>query len=106
TGSYRYQIDGAGPWTTFTPHASNPVTQALSPGPHTVRVRDNNDCEISHTGTVGQPAGITFSSSPASPSTTYNGGSDAHITISNVQGGVGTKRFHWTRQGGGPGFPA
>ncbi|UZH55912.1 T9SS type A sorting domain-containing protein [Salinimicrobium tongyeongense] len=76
---YTYSING-GSFSTAT------TFNNLSPGDHTITVRDSKGCEASETLTVSQPDVLTLTNSTSSP-VSCNGGSDGSLSVGTVAGG-------------------
>ena len=90
TGAYTY---------VWSPSGGNaPTASGLAAGTYTVTVTDANNCSVTQSFTITEPAALT-----ATPGTqnhvSCNGGSNGSATV-NVTGGTGTYTYVWSPSGG------
>jgi hypothetical protein len=73
------------------------VLGGLSSGPHTIRVRDNNNCDYATIVNIGTPLAISITTPTVVA--TCSGSSTGSITLT-VSGGTGNLRYSWTGPNG------
>ena len=89
TGAYSY---------TWAPTGGNAATASgLVPGTYTVTVKDANNCTLSRTVSITQPAALSATISGTNIS--CGGGTNGTASVS-VSGGTGAYTYSWTPSGG------